>query len=193
MRPQVGLGFPAGERERAAEILYDSLAGVYRPVFGARPKAVRAIAKHLRGDRTITARLEGRVVGVCGISYGKGRFLDLGLWDLFRDFSLAAFRVMLVGSVFEERAAPGELVVESLAVVPELRGQGIGGLLLEAAGAWAKREGLSRVRLYVAFDNQRALRFYLRHHFVVRRFQPLPFPWSRLVGLAGAYELVREL
>ena len=64
---------------------------------------------------------------------------------------------------------------------------------MEEAVAQAKTRGLVRVRLYVALGNERALSFYNRHKFVVRRFQPLPFPWNKLVGLAGAYELIREL
>ena len=189
----VKLGFPEGERERAAGILYEALEKVYQAVFGPPKRAKGAIAKHLRQDRAITALVGGRVVGVCGVSYGKKRFLDLGLWDVFRDFAFSAFRVMFVGSVFDERAAPGEMIVESLAVAPEFRGRGIGSLLLEEAVAQAKRRGLVRVRLYVAAGNEQALSFYHRHKFVVTRFQPLPFPWNRFVGLAGSYELIRDL
>lgn len=189
----VKLGFPEGERERAAGILYEALEEVYRAVFGPPKRAKGTIAKHLRQDRTITALVGGRVVGVCGISYGKKRFLDLGLWDVFREFAFSAVRVMFVGSLFDERAAPGEMIVESLAVAPGFRGQGIGSLLLEEAVAQAKKQGFVRVRLYVALGNERALNFYQRQGFVVTRFQPLPFPWNRCVGLAGSYELIRDL
>jgi len=193
METAVRIGFPEGERERVAGILYDALEGVFRPVFGPRERAVRAIARYLRQDRIITALSDGRVVGVCGLSYGKKRFLDLGLWDVFRDFALSAFRVMFVGAVFDERPRPGEAVLESLAVAPEFRGQGIGGLLLEHAIAHVRKQGLRRMRLYVASGNERALRFYERRGFQAVRFQPLPFPWNGIVGLVGAYELVKDL
>lgn len=193
MNVTVKLGFPESEREQVAGILYEALEKVYQAVFGTPKRAAGAIAKHLRQDRTITALVDGRVVGVCGISHGKKRFLDLGFWDVFRDFAFSAFRVMFVGAIFEERARPDEMIVESLAVAPEFRGRGIGSLLLEEAVAQAKKQGFVRVRLYVASGNERALSFYHRHKFVVTRFQPLPFPWNKFVGLAGSYELIRDL
>ncbi|MEF2278608.1 GNAT family N-acetyltransferase [Deinococcus sp. YIM 134068] len=62
----------------------------------------------------------------------------------------------------DPEATPGELYLDTLAVVPEARGQGVGGLLLDAVAARARELGLPRVGLLVGEDS-RAARLYERH------------------------------
>jgi len=52
--------------------------------------------------------------------------------------------------------------VEDMVVDPDLRGQGIGRLLLDAVSAWAVRRGLSRLQLLADCENEAALGFYRR-------------------------------
>lgn len=52
--------------------------------------------------------------------------------------------------------------VEDVVVSPDLRGNGIGQLLLEAVNSWAKRRGVSRLQLLVDQENSPALDFYHR-------------------------------
>lgn len=55
---------------------------------------------------------------------------------------------------------PGLLHLSSVAVDPELWGQGIGGALLDMALDQARRRGHSRVQLWTQADNWRARRLY---------------------------------
>lgn len=64
----------------------------------------------------------------------------------------------------ESRAHVGIL---GIALVPEARGRGIGGRLMEAAIAKAWRQGLTRIELTVRADNSRAKALYERQGFVV--------------------------
>lgn len=50
--------------------------------------------------------------------------------------------------------------LESIAVVPETRGQGIGGALLEALIGWARVKGANRMELEVRASNIRAIKLY---------------------------------
>lgn len=59
----------------------------------------------------------------------------------------------------EDEAVAGEYYVDSLAVLPEYRGQGIGRQLLQQAIACGKDKGL-KVTLAVEYDNDRAQRLY---------------------------------
>ena len=52
--------------------------------------------------------------------------------------------------------------VEDVVVSPDLRGRGIGSLLLDAVLAWAGRRGLARLQLVADRDNEAALGFYRR-------------------------------
>jgi GNAT superfamily N-acetyltransferase len=52
--------------------------------------------------------------------------------------------------------------VEDLAVDPDLRSQGIGATLLDAAGDWARERGATHLGLYTADARKDAQRFYAR-------------------------------
>jgi ribosomal protein S18 acetylase RimI-like enzyme len=61
-------------------------------------------------------------------------------------------------------ALPGPtMILDTLAVVPERSGQGLGARLLEAFTAEARRRGARSLRLSTRLDNARARRFYERH------------------------------
>jgi ribosomal protein S18 acetylase RimI-like enzyme len=82
----------------------------------------------------------------------------------------AAFRLVWRGPVEDALVAPlspDVLYIMSLAVAPELRGTGIGALLLRVALAEAAAARLRAVALDVARDNAGAIRFYVREGFAI--------------------------
>ena len=75
----------------------------------------------------------------------------------------------LVGRVWEpDTLQPGTrvAVLESMRVVPEARGRGVGGRLVTAFFAWAKERGAVRAGVTAYAVNEKAQRFYARHGFV---------------------------
>jgi ribosomal protein S18 acetylase RimI-like enzyme len=72
-----------------------------------------------------------------------------------------------------------------LAVAQEAEGRGAGGALLEAAEAWARRNGFRELTLNVFCANERAIRLYRRRGFepetlrYVRRLEGEPGPDER--------------
>jgi GNAT superfamily N-acetyltransferase len=79
-------------------------------------------------------------------------------------------------------AIPGGLFVNLLFVLPERWGEGIGGAILDAVLAEAKRRDCSQVRLWTHEDNARSHRLYRRRGFS---------PTGRI--LQGEGEWMREL
>ena len=75
----------------------------------------------------------------------------------------------LVGRVYEpDTLQPGTCVavLESMRVVPEARGQGVGGRLVAAFFAWAKECGAVRAGVTAYAANEGAQRFYARNGFL---------------------------
>lgn len=75
----------------------------------------------------------------------------------------------LVGRVLEpDTLQPGTTVavLESMRVVPEARGRGVGGRLIDAFFAWAKEHGAVRAGVTAYAANEGAQRFYARYGFV---------------------------
>jgi GNAT superfamily N-acetyltransferase len=65
--------------------------------------------------------------------------------------------------------------VEDLAVHPEHRSEGIGGLLLDAASAWARDRGASHLELDTAHPRARARSFYDRRD---PAFTTISYAWD---------------
>ena len=80
--------------------------------------------------------------------------------------------------------------VDNLHVLPQAQGQGIGTLLLTAAGCWAQKHGASKLHLHVYEDNLPARQFYARDgwHTVAREIYDLPGG-----GQAAALTLTKKL
>lgn len=75
----------------------------------------------------------------------------------------------LVGRVLEpDTLRPGTrvAVLESMRVVPEARGQGVGSRLVAAFFDWARERGAVRASVTAYAANEGAQRFYARHGFV---------------------------
>lgn len=75
----------------------------------------------------------------------------------------------LVGRLLEpDTLQPGTrvAVLESMRVIPEVRGQGVGARLVTAFFAWAKEHGAVRAGVTAYTANADAQRFYARHGFL---------------------------
>jgi len=132
---------PAGPDDAAA-LVGLLRAGALGPPYED-PDALDAYASALvdiaatDGDHVLVAELDGRVVGTC---------------------QLITFRHL-------QHRGGRCAEIESMHVMPELRGQGIGGVLLEAAVGLARSAGCYRVQLTSNAARTDAHRFYERHGF----------------------------
>ena len=106
---------------------------------------------------------------------------DIGLVRRIRPRS-RGLRAMLFLLLFHAVDFPAsELYLESMAVVPEARGRGVGGALLAFADDEARRRGRRSVSLYCIRANPRARALYVRHGYRIVRSDDLW--WCR--GLLG--------
>lgn len=98
---------------------------------------------------------EGRIAGI-SVSYDGGRLEELR--QPFIDSAKKEFGIDHSGMSPETQA--GELYLDSLAVLPEYRGQGIATMLLEATAEKARLSGIGPLGLLVDKGNPRAERLY---------------------------------
>jgi GNAT superfamily N-acetyltransferase len=77
-------------------------------------------------------------------------------------------------------AIPGGCFLSYLFVIPERWGEGIGGVILDAALAEARRRDCSRIRLWTHEDNERSHRLYRSRGFS---------PTGRIAGGKGEWGL----
>lgn len=96
----------------------------------------------------------------------RARFAEITRRDNHAVFVAEDERARVVGLVHVYvRAAlekPVEAMIQSLTVLEEMQGKGIGGRLMQEAEAWAKIHGLGSVALYTQVQRDGAVSFYLR-------------------------------
>jgi ribosomal protein S18 acetylase RimI-like enzyme len=175
-------GVPAGAERRAAELYWDAFGRKLGPALNPSDKAVPFIAAHLNTDRALCALLGGQLVGLAGYHHG-GRALTGGSASaVLRAYGhLRGLHRLLLLALFERTPAPGQLLMDGIAVDADMRGRGVGSLLIEEVAAVAAEHECREVRLDVIDTNPRARALYERHGFTAVRTEHTP--WLR--GLLG--------
>lgn len=103
---------------------------------------------------------------------------------------LRGLRRLLILALFERRPAPGQLVMDGIAVDQDMRGRGIGSLLIEEVVAVAAERECREIRLDVIDTNPRARALYERRGFTALRTARTPY-LRRLLGF-GAVTTMRR-
>ncbi|MGP4012421.1 GNAT family N-acetyltransferase [Streptomyces sp. 4N124] len=175
-------GVPAGAERRAAELYWNAFGRKLGPALNPPDKAVSFLAAHLNADRAVCALLDGQLVGLAGYQLG-GRALTGGSASaVLRTYGhLRGLHRLLLLALFERHPAPGQLVMDGIAVDPGLRGRGVGSLLIEEVAAVAAEQDCREIRLDVIDVNPRARALYERRGFTAVRTERTPY----LRGLLG--------
>ena len=102
----------------------------------------------------LIACVGGKPVGAI-VGYDGARLLELRepIFELIRKHTGSVIEI-------EDETSAGEFYLDSLAVLPEYRGSGVGRMLLCAMRDMAVEAGYERVGLIVDFDNPRAEALY---------------------------------
>ncbi|MFD0342264.1 GNAT family N-acetyltransferase [Streptomyces sp. NPDC127117] len=186
-------GVPTGAERRAAELYWDAFGRKLGPALNPAGKAVPFIAAHLNTDRAVCALLDGQLVGLAGYQHG-GRALTGGsARAVLRAYGhLRGLRRLLLLALFERHPAPGQLVMDGIAVEPAMRGRGVGSLLIEEVAAVAAEQDCREIRLDVIDTNPRARALYERRGFTAVRTEHTPC-LRRLLGFGAVTTMHRPV
>lgn len=109
------------------------------------------------------------------LAISRGRYLPIEAYRIFiRDrqfFLVATVRKTIVGFAMAERLAGHGLLLQYMAIAPELRGQGIGRKLLDAVLARGRQAGIMWAMTYAVASSQPMLKLlktsgFSRNHLV---------------------------
>ncbi|WP_217241209.1 GNAT family N-acetyltransferase [Streptomyces sp. AC555_RSS877] len=186
-------GVPAGAERQVAELYWDAFGRKLGPALNPPGKAVPFIAAHLNADRAVCALLDGQLVGLAGYQL-DGRALTGGSASaVLRAYGrLGGLHRLLLLALFERQPASGQLVMDGIAVAPNVRGRGVGSLLIEEVAAVAAEQNCREVRLDVIDTNPRARALYERRGFTAVRTEHTPY-LRRLLGFGAVTTMHRPV
>ncbi|TDD66150.1 GNAT family N-acetyltransferase [Actinomadura rubrisoli] len=186
-------GLPSGSEERAARLYWEAFGRKLAPALGPPEKAVPFIAVHLQHDRAICALRGGRLIGVAGYQLAGRTLVGGTAGDVLRAYGKIAglWRLALL-ALFTRTPAPGQLVMDGLAVSAEARGKGVGSLLLKEVVVLAAEHGCREIRLDVIDVNPRARALYERHGYRPVRTEHTPY-LRDLLGFGSVTTMRRAL
>ena len=150
IRPAVAGDAPLVGRVVLMALHYDE-THPFAPIFAR--LAAREVSQYSYRN-ALVAEVDGETVGAI-IGYDGARLEELRkpLLELMRE-TFGGVREI------EDETSAGEFYLDSLAVLPQWRGRGVGGALLSAARDRAFAAGYERVGLIVDFTNPRAETLY---------------------------------
>lgn len=187
-------GLPDTLREQAADLYWEAFGSKLGRVLGPKPKAVAFLRRALREDHVISAISDsGGLLGLVGFKTHAGAFAG-GEWaDMQMVYGVlgAAWRAGVL-SLLERDVENERFLMDGICVVAQVRGHGVGTLLLDAVCAEASERGYASVRLDVIANNPRARALYERQGFVAVKTERLG--WLRHVfGFDASTTMVKQL
>lgn len=187
----ISIGPPPSAVAEVAALYFDIFPRKLGLVLG-RVKGVKIIADHLNKEQIFMAWAGDQIVGIAGFKYdGTGLFeIDKQAFVDCYGPLIGRARAELWASV-QTTPRPHQLLLEGLGVLPHLRGNGIGTMLLKAVDQRAMELGKTEVILEVTDTNSRALTLYERLGYrVVVTKRRLMF---RLAGFSAAHLMLHKL
>ncbi|GGQ60805.1 molybdopterin-guanine dinucleotide biosynthesis protein MobC [Couchioplanes caeruleus subsp. azureus] len=184
---------PAGAERRVAELYWAAFGRKLGPALHPPETGRRFLAAHLHHDRAVVALAGDRVVGVAGYQLGGRGLTGGGAADVLRAYGIVRGlpRLALL-ALLDRTPAPGQLVMDGIAVDADHRGRGIGSALLAEIARVAAGSGCDRIRLDVVDVNPRARALYERHGFTAVRTEQTPY-LRRLMGFGAVTTMQRTL
>ncbi len=185
-------GLPESLRQEAAQ-LYDAAFGAKIAVAVRRPAArIDLISKSLLPPFAIAAISNNRLVGIAGFHTSAGSLTGgMNYKQLISNLGLFQGNwAALVFSLYERKPSPNELLMDGIAVIPQMRGQGIGARLLSELNTFARQQGYNKIRLDVIDTNPAAKRLYENNGFVAINTERFGYlRW--LLGFGASTTMVR--
>jgi ribosomal protein S18 acetylase RimI-like enzyme len=190
------------DAETIAQILASAFADKMRVTFGERVQEALPLLSDvyrrilLDGwDGALLAEADGRALGALLLEPpGKVRHYVAQIPRALARFGVCGFVRAAIGEFLFEYYLPqrDEAYVNSLGVLPEAQGRGIGRLLLHAAEDWARRKDKRRLTLYVAANNAPAVHLYESFGMSVQRVMRSRIS-ARFFGIGEWLYMVKRL
>jgi ribosomal protein S18 acetylase RimI-like enzyme len=194
MTARIHHGLPDTLRDAAAVLYWEAFGAKLGRVMGPTPKALAFLAQTLRSNHAVVAiSPAGELLGIAGFKSYHGSFAGGDWADLRSVYGVpgAAWRAAAL-SLLERDVENERFLMDGICVSAQVRGQGVGTLLLNAICAEARARHYRAVRLDVIDTNPRARALYARMGFVEGKTDRMGM-LSHIFGFEAATTMIKTL
>jgi ribosomal protein S18 acetylase RimI-like enzyme len=165
------LGVPESMRLEAARLYDEAFGRKFSVAIGNTKKRRDVLAESFLLAYSVTAILNGGLVGLAGFHTQRGALTSGMNAELLleRLGTLGGLWAAIIFSTYARQPQPAELLMDGIAVRHDMRGRGIGTHLLNDLKHYARENGYRTIRLDVIDTNPAARRLYERQGFVPTR------------------------
>ena len=140
------------------------------PILGNDGRAQDVLEKNLDTTHCLAAVCDQELVGILAIEDSTSSFLNPRLKTLIKAYGILGGVFRMCGlALLHHSTAPDELYVDGIAVVAEMRGNGIGSRLLHMLESIALKKEIRTISLEVIDTNPKAEALYRRNGFFVTK------------------------
>lgn len=188
----VQVGVPEGCRDEAAALYGEAFRLKISPVLGGGERGTAILAEALNLPLGLAALDGARLVGVAGVHHAGSAFIAWRADLLRRYFGWldGSIRYWLI-HLLERPQQSGELLMDGIAVHQDMRGKGVGTMLLNGVTDFARTHGYRRIRLDVVNTNPDARRLYERMGFTATG--TASYPWLRSLGFTAVTTMTKAV
>ena len=163
----------------AFDLYLDAFEDKLNPILGNSGRSRDVFLKNLDATRCLAAVGGQRLVGILALQDNNGSFMNPTLKTMIKSYGIPGGVFRMFGLIWlNHPTAPGELYVDGVAVVDDMRGNGIGSHLLKMLERIASRKGIRTISLEVINTNLRAETLYRRLGFEVAKQRTVkPLNW----------------
>lgn len=187
-------GLPSRYRLQLVHIYFEVFGSKVRMILGSKPTILKFMTEALNTKNGYYALKGPRLVGFLGFESKGNTYSDFSYKNLRKVFNpCRAYFLTQVCRLAAYRALkPGQILIDTFAVLPEQRDRGIGTLLFETFEKFAVHNGYSQILLEVTDTNIKAIKLYRRLGFEpvsIRRY----FVLSRFLGFSASITMAKQL
>lgn len=189
------IGLPEQYRLRAAELYEGAFRQKFLPVIKSTEKTVEILVDSIIPEYAVAAIENERLIGIAGFHGRGGYFTGGGSSNgIIRRLGLmrGLWTILILGIIYERKPAPGELLMDGIAVDESYRGRGIGTGIMNRLFKYGLDEGYGTVRLDVIDINDRARRLYEKVGFKAVKTDYHPY-LKEFIGFSSSTIMVKEL
>lgn len=187
-------GLTPQQTPAAAALFCRALHEKITPVLGDIPRATAFLTPAFEPDRAIIALRDDQLLGIAGYKVdGRGIInRNLTLKRFWNEYGISAPLRILGLLILDSMNHSNGLLIDSLVVHEDTRGQGIGTMLLDAAEQRARELGINQMSISVIDSNPRAQALYERNGFTTSKVEHLG-PLKRFFPFRSVINMTREL